>query len=261
MKATHADLKSSESFKSNLEGKMFYKVKSLPAVAIVLALFLLLPVVCQAGIFPDGNKTEQIANPMELTVLIPDDKEIKFTALQEILTNNNSYNNFIVERHNGQGQSGKIYTVGYTVEKGKDAMVYKFKALSFKTYQHGLILPFPVPEFTEQDLLKYIVQQPVKLNLELNSPYNAESTSANFMRLTQPERFPGEMDPVPNKGRCKLATKYSKVTFSWATYPYRNGSKVVIHLTIPGAFTSGNTVDFGEIIKEIKGQLEGIVNS
>lgn len=219
----------------------------------------LLPVVCQAGIFPDGNKTEQIANPMKLTVLIPDDKEIKFTELQHILTNNNSYNNFVVERRNGQ--SGKIYTVGYTVEKGKDVMVYKFKALSFKTYQHGLILPFPVPEFTEQDLLKYIAQQPITLNLELNSPYNAESTSANFIRLTDPKRFRVGMDPVPNKGQCILATKYRNVAVSWATYPYRNGSKVVIHLTIAGAFTSDNIVDFGEIIREVKGQLEGIVNS
>jgi hypothetical protein len=221
--------------------------------------------------------------PMELTVIIPYDKEInqlKFTNLdfnmeqggnrskqEKIIIRNKSNDSFMVERRtdNGVSGSGKIYTVGYTVEKNKDAMVNKFKALSFKTYQQGLILPFDVPEFTEQNLLDYIVRQPVYLNLDLNSPYNTESTYANFMRLAEKARtFPGETDPVTGKvykDKFVLANKYGKLTFYLDIFPYHNGSKAVIHMLVPGTFTSANTVDFGKIIREIKGQLEGIVNS
>jgi len=252
-------------------------------VSFLVSLSLFLPLACYAGLLPDGDKTEQVTNPMELTVTIPYDKEvnaIKFTNLdfngarwgrptkqEKIILRSKTEIDLVIERRtdNGTSGSGKVYTVGYTVDKGKDAMVYKFKALSFKTYQQGLILPFDVPNFTEQELMEYIARQPLYLSLDLNSPYNTESTYANFMRLA--ERVPynrGEKDPVTGKAfkdKFALSGKYGKVSFSLETFPYRNGSKAVIHMAVPGSFTSGNTVDFGEIIKEIKAQLEGIINS
>jgi hypothetical protein len=189
------------------------------------------------------------------------------TRQQKISTLDKTADEFKVERRtdNGTSGSGKVYTVGYAVEKGKDAMVYKFKALSFTTYQQGLILPFDVPNFTEQDLLEYITRQPLHLSLEFNSQYNTESIYANFMRMAEKVRFyPGEKDPVTGKvykDKFVLIGKYGKVFFSFEAFPYRNGSKAVVHMAVPGTFTTGNTVDFGEIIKEIKGQLEGIVNT
>ena len=52
-----------------------------------------------------------------------------------------------------------------------------------------------------------------------------------------------------------------KVYFSLETFPYRNGTKAVVYLTVPGHYTSENTVDFNSILKEIKSKLTSIVNS
>ncbi len=252
-------------------------------VVVCLMLTTLLPVACHAGFFADDPKTEQVTNPVEMTIVIPYSKEVNAlkisniefdnlrwgrpTKQEKITTNEKTADSFKVERRtdNGTAGSGKVYRVSYQSDKSKDAMILKFKAISFSTYQQGLIMPFSVPDFSEQELLEYISHQPLYLSLEFDSQYNTESIYANFMRLAEKVRFrQGEKDPVTGKAykdKFALSTKYGKVNFSFEAYPYRNGSKAVIHMAVPGTFTSGNTVDFGEIIKEIRGQLEGIVNS
>jgi hypothetical protein len=252
-------------------------------LTICCALLFSLSSLCFAGLFPDEDKSEQLTNPPQLTVLIPYDKEvnaIRFTQLdfnyqrggrptkqEKIFIKNKKEGSFSVERRtdNGTSGSGKVYNVNYTVEKNKENMAIKFQPTAFKTYQQGLIMPFAVPSFSDQELIEYIANQQVFLSLDLDSPYNTESTYSNFMRLA--ERVPvikGEKDPVTGKiykDKFSLSYKYGKVFFSLETFPYRNGSKAVIHLAVPGSFTSSNEVDFGVIIKEIKNQLESIVNS
>jgi len=251
-------------------------------VACVVVL-VALPVICHAGLFPEGKKAEKITNPSELTVIIPYDKEVdailftninftkerwgRTTRQEKITTFDKTAEEFKVERRtdNGTSGSGKIYTVIYMVKKKTESMEFNFKASSFETYQEGLILPFAVPEFSEEDLLKFIARQQLYLSLEINSQYNTESIYANFMRMAEKAPFyPGEKDPVTGKAykdKFEMNSKFGKITFTLEAYPYRNGSKAVVHLSVPGTFTSRNTVDFREIINEIRSQLEAIVNS
>lgn len=252
-------------------------------IVACVVILISLPIVCFAGLFPDDDKSVQLKNQQELKVVIPYDKEVnavrftrfefvgqswgRSTKQEQISTKGNVEGGFFVERRtdNGTSGSGKIYQVNCAVEKNKDNMVIKFQPVAYKTYQQGLILPFKVPSFTEQELIEYIAKQSVFLSLELTSPYNTESTYANFMRLTENiSGLRGEKDSITAKlykGQFVLSSKYGKVVFSLETFPYRNGSKAVINLAIPGSFTSDNEVDFVVIIKEIKAQLENIVNS
>ena len=252
-------------------------------IVICLSLLLSLQSVCFAGLLPGADESVQLTNPPQLVVLIPYDKEIsalKFTQgsfdnryggrptqQEKILVKNKTENSFSVERRtdNGSSGSGKVYNMTYSLEKAKDNMIFKYQPTSFKTYQQGFIMPFEVPSFPEQELIEYIAFQSVNLSLDLNSPYNVESTYANFTRLAEKVPFKrGEKDPVTGKiykDKFALSSKYGKVFFSLEAFPYRNGSKVVITMAVPGAFTGGNEVDFGLIIKEIKTQLDGIVNS
>lgn len=178
-----------------------------------------------------------------------------------------SENSFDLERRvdNGTSGSGVIYTVEYAINNVDANTVFEFKPTRVKTYKQGFILPFGVPAFSEEDLAKYIISQAVGYKVEVNSEYNTESIYSNFKRLATEEHFKaGEKDPVTGKifkNRFSLTVDDEKVMFSLETFPYHNGTKAIIYLSIPGHFTSDGTVDFNTILDSIKTQLEQIAKS
>ena len=247
--------------------------------------FSLVPVVLAgcAGMTPQPAQNVQLTNPQTITVIIPNDKAVdasKITRInfdnrwgghrekqEKIAVINKTNSSFKVERRtdNGTAGSGKIYNVNYTVENSNDTTVIKFQPTDYRTYQQGLVLPFAVPIFTEEDLTEYLIKQPVYYNLEINSQYNTESTYSNFIRLVERAKVvQGEKDPVTGKifkDKFAIPYKNGKIFFSMESFPYRNGSKIIVHLVVPGSFTSDNVVDFGIILTDIKTRLEGVANS
>lgn len=236
-----------------------------------------------AGITPQPAQNVQLTNPQTITVIVPNDKAVDASKLtrinfdnrwaghkekqEKITVGNKTNSSFNVERRtdNGTAGSGKIYSVNYMIENVNDSTVIKYQPVTYRTYQQGLVMPFAVPVFTEQDLTEYLISQPVYYNLEINSQYNTESTYSNFIRLVERTKVKqGEKDPVTGKiFKDKFALNYKgeKIYFSLESFPYRNGSKVIVHLVVPGSFTSENVVDFGIILNDIKTQLEGVANS
>lgn len=232
-----------------------------------------------AGIAQLSAQDIQLSNST-ITVIIPNDKAVDFSKITQIkfdnqwggnknhqdklLVKNVTNNSFNVERRtdNGYAGSGIIYTVNYSIENNNNDTIVKFQPIDYKTYREGLILRFPVPNFTEQDLTDYIVKQPVYYNLEMDSQYNTESTYSNFVRRVEKIQFQeGERDPVTGKiftDKFVIPYKDKKIFFTLETYPYHNGSKAVVHLVVPGSITSDNVVDFGLILKDIRKQLEDV---
>jgi hypothetical protein len=238
-----------------------------------------------AGLTPKPAQNVQLTNPQSITVIIPNDKMVDSSKIarvdfddrwrglgeeqEKIVITDKTNNNFKVGRRSyysgGTAGSGVTFTVNHSVETSGDTTVVKYQPTEYRTDQQGLVLPLPVPNFTVQNLTEYLIKQPVYYNLEINSQYNTESIFSNFVRLVERAQFrQGEKDPVTGKifkDRFAISYKNKKVYFTLETFPYRNGSKVIVHLVVPGSLTSDNVVDFGIILNDIKTQLEGVANS
>lgn len=173
----------------------------------------------------------------------------------------------VIERRtdNGVAGSGKQYRVDFTVEKDKTHYKTTLQPISYSTYQQGLILPFPIPMFSDRDLSDHLLSAQVHYRLEINSEFNSESTHANFMRILKTRSFrSGEKDPVTGKvfkQEFVLPYRGKEVLFVLETFPYRNGSKAVIYLRVPAVATSPNTVDYKAILDELKAKLIEVVRA
>lgn len=170
-----------------------------------------------------------------------------------------------VRTDNGVAGSGIRYQVAYSVRENGQGYEATFSPTTRSTYQQGLIGRFPLPDFTDENLRQHLGALQILYKFEVDSPYNADSVTANFMRNAEARTArQGWADPVTGKIYStyyvsKLRGK--DMTYVVQVYPYRNGSKAVIHATITGQETSPNTVDFGLLIKEARGMLETMVRS
>lgn len=241
-----------------------------------------------ASMAPAPVQFTEIHNPTITTIIIPNDANVNsnnfkssnfnkrwdvkyyrgsISEMQTISTKNKTQSSFDLERRTGTDVSGSgiVYKISYSIEDIGDNTIIKYKPLGSRTYKQGFILPFDVPNFTEKDLSNLFANNTINYVLELDSPYNVESVYANFKRLANEVPFErGLKDPITGKifkNRFTLSSGNQMITFSLEVYPYRNGSKAVIYLSVPGYFTSDSTVDFNKVLSELKSKFESIVNS
>jgi len=170
-----------------------------------------------------------------------------------------------VERRtdNGTIGSGKRYAVQKAVTDLGDQTKIEFTPISYTTYKQGLLLPFPVPAFSDEDLTQFLLSAEIYVKFEIDSEFNSESTYANFVRLLQVRpNSDGARDPVSGKIFKQIFVvplRGKDATLSIETFPYRNGSKVVVHGRILATPTGPNTVDFGLLIEELRTKLKEVV--
>jgi hypothetical protein len=166
---------------------------------------------------------------------------------------------------NGMAGSGVRYAIGFDVTESSAGYSVVFKPTTRSTYQEGLIGKFPVPNFSETDLRSYLTSLQLVYRFEVDSPYNTESVTANFMRRAKPRTDrQGWADPVTGKIYSTYfisRLRGKDLLYTVQVFPYRNGSKAVINAIVPGVETSANTVDFGVLIKDARTMLEDIVKS
>ena len=122
-------------------------------------------------------------------------------------------------------------------------------------YREGLIGRFPVPSFTEDDVVAFLASGYLTYKLELNADFPVESIAANFARLAKgrPARGGGHVGEVMVGG--------SPVTFSYEVVPYRNGSKAVMDVILKPGKADNGVVDFAPMIDELKKSLAAVVNA
>lgn len=161
--------------------------------------------------------------------------------------------------------SAVVYRVGVNTEKSTNAYKVELKPLSHRTYKEGLIGQFALPSFTESDLTAFLLTPMLHYRIEVDSPFNSESTFANLKRLLKSRPFArGERDPVTNKiftQQFVLPYRGKEVLLTAEAFPYRNGSKVVMNLRLPAALTSPDTVDYNVILDEVTLKLREVVAS
>ena len=174
-------------------------------------------------------------------------------------------NSFIVHsRHdNCVAGSGVKYVVNYTRSETSAGLTLTFKPVERSTYQAGLIMPFPVPNFDDRALINYLEEPVVEYEFEMNSTFNKDAVFANFVRLAgnrfgRPENAPGAANL---RDRFAIQINGKQVELSVSVFPYRDGSKATIHACIPGIETAPSTVDYNQLFQLVKTQVGAIVNS
>lgn len=154
-----------------------------------------------------------------------------------------------VERRtdNGLAGSGRIYKIRITKTNEKNNRIITLQPESMDTYQDGVILPFPLPEFNLEAYLKSAV---VKYNFELNSQFPVGSIEANFNRVFgQPE------------DTYTLNLSNSSVLMQIRIDPYRTGSKVIIKAELLDMKPTSNVIDVNKNILELEQRIKSIVES
>ncbi len=237
---------------------------------VIILPFILLTLIGCAGnniLIPQPNTVQEVKN-IQVTYILPNDIEKRsctFNGLSfrqynggtdtkiERLHIDYVANGLQVERRtdNGIAGSGIIYTIDANVIPKSDATMITLTPRTQKTYQEGLILPFPVPNF---DIEQYLSEATLYYKFELNSEYPATSIKANFERLL--ERF-NAIDSYT----YILQLEGAELKIKANIYPYRNGSKVVINIVLYNKESSNGVIDVVKKIEEAKKQIEKIINS
>jgi hypothetical protein len=119
--------------------------------------------------------------------------------------------------------------------------------------------------FIPSDVAANLTKADLAWKLEVDSEFNTDSTYANFARLTRKEVFRGngEKDPVTGKifkERFWVRIPGREIPVNVETYPYRNGSKVIVYAVLSGK-VSGSTVEFTSAADALKKEIERIVRS
>lgn len=153
-----------------------------------------------------------------------------------------------VERRtdNGVAGSGIIYAVEKKVTSQGDNTIVTFTPKAQKTYQEGVILPFPLPKL---NIESYLSQATLDYKFELDSPYQVDSIKANFDRL------------IPTSGGYRLSVGGTECDITLEVHPYRNGTKAIIYSTIHTTKSHNNVIDLVQIIAELKKQIQQIMNA
>ena len=189
-----------------------------------------------------------ILEPRGVDGLIFNNKTWGTDTKREIIKLDFNQTNMELERRtdNGVAGSGLIYSIDINkLNKGNDKVI-TFTPKTVKTYQDGVILPFPIPKF---DLASYLTSAWVIHNFEVTSNYPVDSIKANFDRMLKPYGSTYQLQ-LPD---C-LATMEIKI------YPYRQGSKAVITAEVSGMKVVDNIINVSNKIKELESKIKTIVN-
>lgn len=147
---------------------------------------------------------------------------------------------------NGVAGSGLIYSIEIDkLNKGNDKII-TFSPKSVKTYQDGLVLPFPLPKF---DLESYLTSALVVYKFEITSDYPVNSVKANFDRILKSDGSSYQLQ----LSDC-LAVMEVKI------YPYKQGSKVVIIAELFEMKIVDNIINVSNKVKELEKRVKTIVN-
>lgn len=214
-------------------------------------------------LFPEKSSSTEITN-LKITYVIPQSissskgiNGLSFmnrqwgrdTKQEKIIV---SFDNKIlkVERRtdNGVAGSGRIYYIGIIKTNQLNNTLITLQSESMSTYQDGLILPFPLPEF---DLQSYLTSATIEYNFELNSEFPADSVRANFDRILTKS----------SNNDYQLNLNNASAFLSIKVHPYRKGSKVLIDSRLFGMKHTNSIIDISKSIFELENYIKDVVNS
>ena len=121
-----------------------------------------------------------------------------------------------------------------------------------RKHQAGLIMPFPIPAFSESDLNDFLSRTVYTFSFEETSEFPASSIEANFKRLAT-------QDYSNNKYRVSIPEADAYIDIK--TYPYRNGSKCEISVKFYTTPTQSNNIILRDVKEKVKSAIAKIVTA
>ncbi|WP_157581315.1 hypothetical protein [Spongiibacter tropicus] len=120
-------------------------------------------------------------------------------------------------------------------------------------------------DLSSKDLKETLSSAGYPWKFEVNSEFPGDAVYANFQRLSRAEKSSGQgyTDDVTGKifkERFWLKVGTSDIPVTIETYPYRNGSKVIVNAKL-SPVVSGNELNYVEAIKLLEQRVKEIVNS
>ncbi len=183
----------------------------------------------------------------------------------------------VITNHNGEyypgtgSMPGSMYTsyiryyIDVQLEERENFFVLTFrpKEKEIGEGRSPIGRAYEMPYFDESKLYTFLKTPVIKFTSEFDSPYNPESTYANFKRLLKISKK-GYKDDVTGKIYTEsfIIPKLEAELFV-EVYPYRNGTKAVVtfHLPIKEDRSDNYIIDLGKLITETKRMTEEIVKN
>lgn len=171
----------------------------------------------------------------------------------------------VVERrvHNGIAGSGAVFTINEKTERTAEVNLVTYQPVKMSSYRQGLIFTFPVPNM---DIADYLSNTQFTTRFELNSDYPSQSVKANFDRLMNKARrdfriYGNTNSKLDLEDYYMLDVNGAQVVMLVESFPYRNGSKVVVNAVIQTRKASSGLIDVAAIIKSVKQKVAEVINS
>ena len=157
---------------------------------------------------------------------------------------------------NGTAGSGLKYEVNVTSSPVDGATELGFTQTGAPhEYREGLVLRFPVPSFTDQDLIAALASGSIGFQWERNTEFPVESIAANFARLANGQPARG------NNYNGLIEVGGSPVSFVYRIVPYRNGSKVLVNASLTQEAVVNGVIDFAPLVVGFEDALTAVVDA
>ena len=134
------------------------------------------------------------------------------------------------------------------------------KAIEYK--DQDPIIGRNVPNKTFEDAIIAIKTIKFSMNMEIDTQYNTDSIDSNFNRILKKTKYNVPVSIAGNiyKSSYKLTLDDTSSDCYVSVYPYRNGSKAVVHVdTILSS--KNDRIDVGKKIDILKQKIASIVNN
>ncbi|MCL1139384.1 hypothetical protein [Shewanella pneumatophori] len=172
----------------------------------------------------------------------------------------------LVERrvHNGIAGSGAVFSIDKKTERTEKATIVTYQPVKMSSYHEGLLFSFGIPKL---DITNYLSQSQFKTKFEVDSDYSSQSVKANFDRLMQKASRDFRIYEENTNSKLDLEDYYmvdldgAQVVMLIETFPYRDGSKVVVNAVVQSKETGSGLVDVSAILKSVEEKVSQVVKS
>lgn len=175
------------------------------------------------------------------------------------------YNGDYFHDSNNEHSSFVRYQVKVDTKEQADRFIVTFTPISKEAVRGcGPLCAdhYSVPDFPESELIRFLCRAIITINIEIDSPYNTDSTYANFRRLLKEEIPDKKLPSKIQKTLFIFAKNSTRIRLSVEVFPYRNGSKAVINAEMPVSVDPATkTGDVEKDYLDLKSELEKIVKN
>lgn len=170
---------------------------------------------------------------------------------------------YLVTHYVDNGAAGSINQ--YRVKVLASGNTITLTPFENRKHQDGLILPKPIPNFSQKDIVDFLSATRHKFTFEIDSKFPSESVNANFKRIAS--RQFSKQFTATSSGEKIFENSYAldlaeaTVKFDVTTYPYQNGSKCTVNVSYFTKSNSAGAIDIKIIENKIKERISSIVNA